>query len=143
MGAVVAPVQKKPPVAPGLRPRKVNPPGQLPTWDELTLSRPQNTIQVVEKTASGAIGTYKTLKFALSILLVVIAGTLYVGHVYATQDALEEVRELRRLNTVLHLEHNRVRGELDEKTAPGEILERARELGLTEDYAYEPPIWKD
>lgn len=74
------------------------------------------------------------------VLLAALAFTLYVGHVYATRAALEEVQRLRSEQLQLVLRYNRLRGELDRATSPAVIYERARALGLTEGFTYGPVV---
>ncbi len=81
-----------------------------------------------------------TGRFALLVLLIAGAFTLYVGHVHATKDLLDEVQEARTTNQRLHLKHNRLQGVYDRKTSPHVIYERARELGLEASVSYGPPI---
>ena len=84
-----------------------------------------------------------TGRFALLVLLVAGAFTLYVGHVHATKDLLDEVQEARTANQRLHLKHNRLQGIYDRKTSPHVIYERARALGLEASVRYGPPITLD
>jgi hypothetical protein len=56
--------------------------------------------------------------------------TLYVGHIYATQQLLDDMQSLRRENLALHLRHNRVKGSFDQASGPSVIYERAGRLGL-------------
>lgn len=84
-----------------------------------------------------------TGRFALLVLLVAGVFTLYVGHVHATKDLLNQVQEARTENQRLHLQHNRLQGIYDRKTSPHVIYERARELGLEASVAYGPPVSVD
>ena len=81
-----------------------------------------------------------TLRFALLMVAVGALFTLYVGHVYATQELAAEVQQLQRENHRLILKHNRLRGEFDRMTAPSVILHRAEVLGLESGSAYGPTI---
>ncbi|MEQ9103396.1 MAG: hypothetical protein RIE53_01725 [Rhodothermales bacterium] len=78
------------------------------------------------------IGSLSTLRFALGVLAVAIVFTLYVGHVYATQELVQDVERLSRQRLELDLEYNRVRGQFDRVTGHDDIWERARDLGLRE-----------
>ncbi len=76
------------------------------------------------------------MRFAIIVLLLAGAFTLYVGHVHATKDLLVEVQEARAENQRLHLKRNRLQGEFARKTSPSVIYEEARELGLRESVTY-------
>lgn len=78
------------------------------------------------------IGSLSTVKFVLGVLAVAIVFTLYVGHVYATQELVQQVERLSRERLELDLEYNRVRGQFDRVTGHDDIWERARALGLRE-----------
>lgn len=80
------------------------------------------------------------MRFAVVVLLLAGAFTLYVGHVHATKDLLEEVQTARSENQRLHLKRNRLQGEFARKTSPSVIYERARALGLEESVTYGTPI---
>lgn len=80
------------------------------------------------------------MRFAVIVLLVSGAFTLYVGHVHATKDLLEKVQEVRSENQRLHLKRNRLKGEFSRKVSPSVIYERARDLGLRESVTYGPPV---
>jgi cell division protein FtsL len=81
-----------------------------------------------------------TVRFALLILVLAGAFTLYIGHVHATQSLLANLQEARTANRQLHLKHNRLKGEYDRKTGPAVIQRRARQLGLEEAVAFGPPV---
>lgn len=84
-----------------------------------------------------------TLRFSLGILAVAALFTLYVGHVQATQDLLDDVYQARKENLALHLELNVLQGEYDTRTGPAVIYERANALGLREDKETASPIFVD
>lgn len=115
--------------------RKAKQVDTLPGWGDLV---EQNE----RKTKRSPIGRDKvsTAKFGLVLLVVALLGTLYVGHVQATQDVLARVQQARKDNLRLHLKYTRLKGEFDRVTGPGVIYQRARELGLEEDIAYGPTI---
>jgi cell division protein FtsL len=77
-------------------------------------------------------GSLSTVRFVLGVLAVAIVFTLYVGHVYATQELVQEVERLSRQRLELDLEYNRVRGQFDRMTGHDDIWQRARDLGLRE-----------
>lgn len=108
----------------------------LPSWGDISAGN--------ERKNSGKRGSksnrLSTVRFGVIVLLAVVLFTLYVGHVYATQEALAFVQEERRENLRLHLRYNRVKGEFDRMTGPEVIYQRAKELGLEEGFAYGPAI---
>jgi len=81
-----------------------------------------------------------TVRFAVIVLVLAGAFTLYVGHVHATRSLLNEVQELRTTNKRLHLKRNRLQGQFARKTSPSVIYERARELGLRASVTYGPSV---
>jgi len=84
-----------------------------------------------------------TLRFAFLVVSVATVFTLYIGHVYQTQDMLDELQQLRRDNLHLHLHHNQLRGELDKATGPSVIYARAPALGLQDGFAYASTVRTD
>lgn len=84
-----------------------------------------------------------TVRFALVVLAIAGAFTLYVGHVHTTSDLLNELQDARAENRRLHLKHNRLKGEFDRRTGPSVVYERAREMGLRATVSYGPPITLD
>jgi len=76
----------------------------------------------------------------LVLLALATVFTLFIGHVHATQDLLDELQQARRENLRLHLQHNRLKGEFDQATGPSVIYERAGAMGLEEGIAYGPTI---
>lgn len=88
----------------------------------------------------GLLDTVPTPRFALLLIALCAALTLYVGHLYATQALVEEVQALRKEKLRLVLQQNRLRGEFDRMTAPAVILQRADALGLHPSADYGPTI---
>lgn len=107
----------------------------LPSWKDLSDAKGGR-----DKRSDGFLEQVSTVRFALVILALAAAFTLYVGHVHATQDLLARVQEARQTNQVLHLKHNRLRGAFDRATGPSVIHERAQALGLEESLEYGPTI---
>lgn len=110
----------------------------LPGWSDLAkgknervLNRPQGV---------GFMARVSTLRFALLIFAIAAAFTVYVGHVYATQDLLTAVQEARKENQRLHMHYNQRKAAFDQATSPTVIYRRARALGLEEQVAYGPTI---
>lgn len=110
----------------------------LPGWKDLA---DQNNRRALGGSRSRSfLERVSTLRFALVILGLAALGTLYVGHVYATQELLAELQHARNENVRLHLKHNRLKGSFDRVTGPAVIHRRARELGLRESVVYGPTI---
>lgn len=107
----------------------------LPSWDDLS-----NRRRGREEKSDGFLERISTVRFALAVLALAAAFTLYVGHVHATQDVLVRLQEARRTNRSLHLKHNRLKGAFDRATGPAVIYERAQALGLEGSIAYGPAI---
>jgi hypothetical protein len=112
----------------------------LPGWTDL--EGPKNRHRRARENESFLQGV-STGRFALLVLLVAGAFTLYVGHVHATKDLLNDVQEARTANQRLHLKHNRLQGVYDRKTSPHVIYERARAMGLEASVSYGPPVTVD
>ena len=90
--------------------------------------------------AHGDVGSVSTVRFALMLVTLATAFTLYIGHVYETQDRLNALQEVRRENVRLNLYHNELRGAADEAVGPSVIYERAPALGLRDGYSYAPLV---
>jgi cell division protein FtsL len=110
----------------------------LPGWTDL--ERPTNRRRRERTSEESFFERISTVRFALAVLVLAGAFTLYVGHVHATRDLLNEVQELRSENKRLHLKRNRLKGQFARKTSPSVIYERARELGLRASVTYGPPV---
>ena len=80
------------------------------------------------------------MRFGLLVLTIVTVFTLYVGHVYATQDVLAELQQMRRENLRLHLKHNQLKSAFDRATGPSVIYQRAGAMGLQDGIDYGPTI---
>jgi hypothetical protein len=105
-------------------------PGTLPTWGDLADS------QVIQQNARPEVdhwfGAVSTARFAVIILALATVFTLYVGHVFATQDLLTEVQQLRNEQLALEMTYDKLEGELHHVTGPEEIFAAANALGLTD-----------
>ncbi|MEX0600480.1 MAG: hypothetical protein WD021_02820 [Rhodothermales bacterium] len=84
-----------------------------------------------------------TTRFTLLVSGLALLFTVYIGHVHATQNLLNELQQERRENLRLHLKYNRLKGDFDEMVGPSVIYQRARSLGLVEDPAFGPSIEVD
>ncbi len=78
-----------------------------------------------------------TLRFGLVVFAIAAAFTIYIGHVYQSQDLLDEINLQRQENVRLHLQHNRTLAEYNAATGPSVIYRRAQTLGLQEIPEYE------
>lgn len=107
----------------------------LGEWRELHVfeepANPRSTVVVAK---------ISTARFASVLFLVASIITLYIAHVYATQDLIDELQQLGRDNLQLTLQHNRLKGALDQATGPAVIYRRAAELGLEDGFTYGSPI---
>lgn len=111
--------------------------GDLPSWTHLE-SKANRKVRALA--GSPFLEAVSTVRFALVLAVVAGAFTLYVGHVHATQELLEETQMAREANHRLHLKYNRVKGQYDRLIGPAEIHRRASALGLIEDAAYGPTV---
>ncbi len=132
-----ATTQRRPAVQPRatgrsvVRPRPVAS-GRLPGWGDLG---GEPLARKVGRTEAW-LGRISMGKFVLLVVLGATSFTLYVGHVYRTQEILSELQTVRRDNLRLHLKYNRVKAAFDAATAPGVVIGKARALGLEEGIAY-------
>ena len=113
----------------------------LPDWTDLEPRK--NKRREAPSSDESFIERVSTVRFALIVLVLAGAFTLYVGHVHATRSLLNDVQELRTTNKRLHLKRNRLQGQFARKTSPSVIYERARELGLRASVTYGPPVSLD
>jgi hypothetical protein len=150
MPTVVKPTRRAPaepaPPRPAARPAKRRPAKAAPPpakealvgWGDLTgkgAPAPRK-----RERRLGLVDTVPTPRFALLLIALCAALTLYVGHLYSTQALVEEVQALRKEKLRLVLQQNRLRGEFDRMTAPAVILQRADALGLHPSADYGPTI---
>ncbi len=109
----------------------------LPSWRDLATSNerapgPSRLGTLIEKVS--------TVRFGLLVLAIAAVFTLYVGHVYATQDVLVELQQMRRENLRLHLKHNQLKSAFDRATGPSVVYQRAWAMGLEDGIEYGPTI---
>ncbi|CAN5569211.1 hypothetical protein BH23BAC4_BH23BAC4_14690 [soil metagenome] len=110
----------------------------LPSWTDLGFSNVKAATRTFKH--RGPFDSLPTLRFALVVVLVCVAVTVYVGHGFATQQTAAELETLRRDNHRLHLQLNRMNGAFDQATGPQVVLQRAGAIGLREGFAYGPAI---
>jgi len=108
----------------------------LPGWSDLE----SGNQYAPDTSAASFLRRVSTFRFAVLVVIVAGAFTLYVGHVHATQNLLSRVQEARAENQRLHLKHNRLQGAMDRKIRPDVIHDRARDLGLEPSTTYGPPV---
>lgn len=112
----------------------------LPGWNDLDGSnertRPRSGRPSVLERVS-------TTRFTLLVAGLALLFTVYIGHVHATQNLLNELQQERSENLRLHLKYNRLKGDFDEMVGPSAIYQRARSLGLIEDPSFGPSIEVD
>lgn len=103
-------------------------PGTLPSWSDLADSH------VIQQNARPEVdnwfGAVSTARFVVIILALATVFTLYVGHVFATQDLLTEVQQLRNEQLALQMSEDKLEGELHHVTGPEEIFDAAASIGL-------------
>ena len=97
---------------------------------------------IIDETAKepNVVARVPTWRFAILVFAIAGALTLYIGHVYETQDLLDTLQSERRENLRLYLHYNSLLGQYNEATGPGVIYERAPDVGLEEGYEYAATI---
>ncbi|TVQ69330.1 MAG: hypothetical protein EA363_09690 [Balneolaceae bacterium] len=89
---------------------------------------------------SGRITLWTPWKMILLSILLGIAGSIYLTHVFETQNTLREVQQLRREYERAHRVHTEVRRNYDRMTGPAEVYNRAASLGMISGGAADPVI---
>ncbi|WP_069132754.1 hypothetical protein [Rhodohalobacter halophilus] len=69
-------------------------------------------------------------KVILVSFVIGVCGILYIGHVFSTQQALQEVRQLEIEFNKAQRHYNATRLEYDRLVGPKEIYQRARQQGF-------------
>jgi len=97
---------------------------------------------IVDETAKepSVVARVATWKFALLVFAIAGAMTIYIGHVYNSQDLLDDLQAERRENLRLHRNHNSLLGQYNEAVGPVVIYERAPSVGLQEGFDYAATI---
>ena len=116
----------------------------LPGWKDVHAKekKKKNRLRSPKKATLSA-EQLSTQKFALYTFLAVLLMSLYVSHVFATQEALARLEEVRHQNLQLSLEYNQKKASFDNLVRPDQVYRRAKELGFTEGTAFGPPVlWK-
>ena len=112
-----------------------------PGWDDLKIERNDRVRK--NNRESQILSALSTVRISLGILVVAALFTLYVGHVQATKNQLNELYQVRKNNFALNLKYNQLQGEYDTATGPAVIYERAAALGLKEQKLSGPPVYLD
>jgi hypothetical protein len=89
---------------------------------------------------SRLLNTLSTVRFSLGILVVAVLVSLYVGHVQATQDLVNDVYLARKENLSLSTQLDKTQGAYNTKIGPAVIYPLAYELGLHEGRGSENPV---
>ncbi len=79
-------------------------------------------------------------KLMLLSILLGMAGSIYLTHVFETQNDLREVQQLRREYERAYRVHTEVRRNYDRMTGPAEVYNRAASLGMISGGAADPVI---
>lgn len=109
-----------------------------PGWKDL---KTNGNGRVESKTKeSRLLGTLSTVRFSLGILAVAVLVSLYVGHVQATQDLVNDVYLARKENLSLSTKLEKTQGAYNTKIGPAVIYPLAYELGLREGRGSEKPV---
>lgn len=72
----------------------------------------------------------KPWKIILGAFTIGILGTLYLNHVFATQELLREVEQLERQYNQAERVHNDYRLDYDRMIGPAEIYQKAQSAGM-------------
>jgi len=89
---------------------------------------------------TGRITLWSPWKLILLSILLGIAGSIYLTHVFETQNTLREVQQLRREYERAHRVNTEVRRNYDRMTGPAEVYNRAASLGMISGGAADPVI---
>lgn len=97
---------------------------------------------IIDETAKepSVVARVSTWRFAVMVFAIAGAMTIYIGHVYKSQDLLNDLQAERRENLRLHLHHNGLVGQYNEAIGPAVIYERAPDVGLKEGYDFAATI---
>ena len=89
---------------------------------------------------SGRMKLWSPWKLILLSIMLGIAGSVYLTHVFETQNRLREVQQLRREYERTHRVHTEVRRNYDRMTGPAEVYNRAASIGMIYGGAADPVI---
>ncbi len=104
-------------------------------------ARPSNgskTRKTRKKTGVSAL--WSPWKLILLSVALGLAGSVYLNHVFETQNTLREVQQLRREYDRAHRVHTEVQRNYDRMTGPAEVYNRAASLGMVSGGANDPVI---
>ena len=116
----------------------------LPGWEDVNARpRQKKNRKNPPKSASKnrpSVEQISTRTFALYTFIAVILLGLYVSHVFATQQTLENLEQLERENLRLTLEYDQKNARFKNHISPDEVYRRAQELGLQAGTDFGPPV---
>jgi hypothetical protein len=109
-----------------------------PGWSDLKTTKNGRTgSKAVERRL---LSTLSTVKISLLILATAAVISLYVGHVQATQELLNDVYLARKDNLALSTLLEKKQGDFDTRIGPAVIYPLAYDLGLRESLGIEQPV---
>ena len=79
-------------------------------------------------------------KLMLLSIVLGIAGSMYLTHVFETQNTLREVQQLRREYERAHRLHTEARRNFERITGPAEVYHRAESIGMISGGPSDPVI---
>ena len=112
--------------------------GSLPGWRDLAENN--GVREAPRKESDQWLGAVSTARFLAVVLAVATLFTLYVGHVFATQELLSEVQGLRNEQLALEMTFDKLQGDYHRVTGPERISEAARDMGLQDRLRMASPI---
>jgi hypothetical protein len=101
--------------------------------------KPSNGRKTRKKTGVSAL--WSPWKLILLSVALGLAGSVYLTHVFDTQNTLREVQQLRREYERAHRVHTEVQRNYDRMTGPAEVYNRAASLGMVSGGANDPVIF--
>ena len=90
----------------------------------------RSTARVASKSVKNRIRDIKPWKVILATLLIGAMGFLYLTHVFATQQLLEEVQKLEAEYNKARSQHDALKLQYDRMVGPAEIYQKAEEAGF-------------
>lgn len=87
--------------------------------------------------------TWSPWKLILLSVVLGLAGSLYLTHVFETQNTLREVQQLRREYERAQRLHTEAKREYDRITGPSEVYSRAQAMGMVSGGAADPVIHRN
>lgn len=103
-------------------------------------SNGNGTVNGTRRRKSKKASLWSPWKLILLSIILGIAGSLYLTHVFQTQDTLREVQQQRREFERAHRIHTDVRRNYDRMTGPAEVYRQAESFGMVTGGAADPII---